>query len=112
MAHADRLKQDLDSLLREWEFSDEGRTLTTPTKANVASVEALVQEADLDNLTKEVAVVVALAIADGIASLGLRPADYWRLRLGETVAKRLAKALAEPSKEFVALVQGTLKGQG
>jgi hypothetical protein len=109
---ADKLKNDLDRLFREWMSGDEGRVLIAPTKADVAAVESLVAEADLADLTKEVAIVVANAIGDAIEGIGARPADYWRLNLGETVAKRLSKTLANPSAEFTALVQGTLKGRG
>lgn len=108
----DTLLQDLDGVLREWAFSDEGRILVSPTKADMTVVQGESEEAPLDDLLQEAAVVIGDFLCARIGQLGLRPADYWKTEAAANVTKRLAKALSSPSPEFLSLVQGILRGRG
>jgi hypothetical protein len=109
---SDKLKQDLDGILREWAFSDEGRVLVAPTKVDKESVLKMAEEVPLDDLAADVGVVLAQFIATSIEQMGLRPADYWKTDLPVVLAKRLAKAMTNPTPEFVSFVQGNIRGRG
>jgi hypothetical protein len=110
---ADSLRKDLDSLVQEWMFGDEGRVLIRPTKADQALVQKLAEEMPQKEMEREVAVLLAELLAVYIQQQGKRPADYWRMEgLAETVAKKLAKALQGSSDTFSSTFQATLKGIG
>ena len=109
---SDTLMHDLEGVLREWAFSDEGRILVSPTKADMTVVQGESEEAPLDDLLQEAASVIADFLCARIAQLGLRPADYWKTEAGAIVTKRLAKALSSPSPEFLSLLQGIIRGRG
>lgn len=110
---ADSLRKDLDALMQEWMFGDEGRVLIRPTKADVDAVKKQAEELSEKEMQREVAVLLAELLADHIQQQGKRPADYWRVEgLAETVAKKLGKALQGSSDTFVSTFQATLKGIG
>jgi hypothetical protein len=109
---SDKLKQDLGGILGEWAYGDEGRTLLAPTKVDKEAVLKMAEEVPLDDLAADVGVVLAEFICTNIEQLGLRPADYWKTDLPVILAKRLAKALTNPTPEFASFVQGNIRGRG
>lgn len=107
----DSLSRELQAIFLEWGYGDEGLTLTRATKEDHATVAALAETMPLDDLVREIAVVVADVVGTAIQQKGLRPADYSKDKpVAEMLAGRIAKAL--PSDTFATAFQAYLRGRG
>lgn len=110
---SDRLKKDLDALMAEWMFGDEGRILIAPTKSDVEKAKALVADIPEKDLLTELGVVAGSMAAEAILRAGKRPADYWRVEdIHKDLAARLSKALASNPEAFATAIKASLKGGG
>lgn len=111
-ARADSLKQELQSLYREWS-GDEGLLLTRATEADHAEVAELVKTMPLEEIVQAVAVVLSEAVCDAVQQQGKRPADYWKdTGLAQVMAERVAKVLKEPQGEYAAAFHAYMRGRG
>lgn len=109
----DSLRRELDSLLKEGLFGDDGRVLITPTKADAKAVLDAVEAMPEGPFLTEIATMSAAAVAEALVQQGKRPADYWKNEdIPKAVAKKLSKALQGNAEAFVSAFQATLKGGG
>jgi hypothetical protein len=109
----ERLRRELDGLLSEWMYGDEGITLTRPTKAQRERVQKIAEEMPLDGLLQSIAVVCATALSEEILRQGLRPADYWQQDgLSEALLRRVQAALKDGDPTLRNVMRATIRGQG
>lgn len=111
----ERLRRELDSLVVKEALGggDEGLILLRATKEQRETVEQLAAKFPAPIAMTDVAVVVAERFCDLLEQQGMRPADFWRMTsTAESVAKQMAKALAENPAEFSGAFLATLKGRG
>lgn len=110
---SEKLKKDLDSLMSEWMFGDEGRTLIRATAADHKKALEMAESLPSKTLLADCGIVVAGVLSNALVRAGKRPADYWRDEdIPKALATKLAKALSEDPEAFVTAVKATLKGGG
>jgi hypothetical protein len=109
----DSLRKDLNGLLKEWSFGDEGRVLIAPTKADLKAVSDAVDAMPDSQFLTEFAVLAASLVSEHVVQTGKRPADYWKNDdIPKSLARRLGKALQGDSESFVSAFKAALKGGG
>lgn len=109
----DSLRKELDVLLKEWSFGDEGRVLIAPTKADLKLVSDAVEAMPDAQFLTEFAVLSASLVAEHVVQMGKRPADYWKNDdIPKLLARRLGKALQGDADAFVSAFKAALKGGG
>jgi len=74
----------------------------TPSALDADRSEEVAELLDYEQVVRQAGILAAQAVADGLESAGLRPADYCSLlRLRELVLERLVKAMPEYAEGFM-----------